>query len=274
MAIVLVHTIGNTSTFASTSLAWGANTTTGNLIIVACGNTGSINNVTSVTDSQSNTYTQVFSSSPTGSDDFEFWYAKNITGGTTPTITIAYSSSSSFNTAVAREYSGLDTSSPLDVNNGAAIDIFQATCTSNSVTTTSANELIVGACMTNSSVTFGAGTGYGNLTSQTNVAAIALEDQIVSSTGTYTASFTGTAGATAGIGIITFKAVSSGALTVSVSDTTTTSETVKLLDTLSINKSDTMTTSESATVSTSLADLGINVSPFNSAYLIQGVKIV
>lgn len=71
----------------STSAVWASNTTTGNLIAVGVTltNTTTLGTVTSVTDSQSNTYLKAISGTKSSSlvsvIDEEIWYAKNITGG-------------------------------------------------------------------------------------------------------------------------------------------------------------------------------------------------
>src|ERR1035437_10005500 len=70
----------------STSTVWGANTTTGNLIVVgvALTNALTLGTVSSVIDSQGNSYSKALSKAGTTLSDVlntEIWYATNITGG-------------------------------------------------------------------------------------------------------------------------------------------------------------------------------------------------
>jgi hypothetical protein len=81
------------------------------------------------------------------------------------------------------EYSGLSTTSPLDVTAGAAGTGTSAS--SGAATTTVANELIFAAGMTSTRYT-GAGTGFSARIITTTDADLA-EDKIVSSAGSYSA---------------------------------------------------------------------------------------
>ena len=70
------------------------------------------------------------------------YYAKNIAAGSN-TVTVAFNQAAAFVDVRILEYSGLDTTSPLDVTAGAAGS--GASANSGAATTTSANELIFGA---------------------------------------------------------------------------------------------------------------------------------
>jgi glucose/arabinose dehydrogenase len=92
-------------------LTFPSSVTTGDLIIVAI--TQFEGSVSSVRDHQSNTYTQVTAAqhANTSYNYAQLYYAKNVTGGTT-TVTVTFSISAD-NVGIY-EYSGLDTTSPLD----------------------------------------------------------------------------------------------------------------------------------------------------------------
>lgn len=98
-------------------------------------------------------------------------------------MTVTFNQAAAYPDMRIMEYSGLDTSNPLDVTAAGAGT--GTTATSAAATTTAANELIVGAG-SNGDGFSGAGTGfalrmidyYGNLG----------EDKIVSSTGSYSVS--------------------------------------------------------------------------------------
>lgn len=209
MAISLVQTAaGGVSSGTSAPATWGSNTTTGNLIAVVIAHAAGA--VSSISDSQSNTYVQINTQTVSSAYVLDMWYAKNITGGTTPTVTAHLASSIQAN-IIVREYSGLDTSAPLDqntINNG----IGGTASSGNTSTTTQANELLIGG-LTSLAGTITVGSGYGNLTSETfsgTTISGYMEDQIVSSTGAYAATFGGPASIWI-CGIATF--IAAGAVT-------------------------------------------------------------
>jgi Domain of unknown function (DUF1929)/IPT/TIG domain/Glyoxal oxidase N-terminus len=156
-----------------------------NVVVVGWGNTASISGVS---DSKGNPYTLAVG--PTSGNGLRqsIYYAKNIAGGTN-TVTVTFSPAAAYPDVRILEYSGVDTSAPLDVAVGAAGTGTAAN--SGSASTTTANELIFGAGT--SGTTFSAaGSGftqrmidrYGNLG----------EDKTVTSTGTYNATATDQSG--------------------------------------------------------------------------------
>jgi hypothetical protein len=96
---------------------------------------------------------------------------------------VAFSQAATFADVRILEYSGLDTTSPLDVSAGAAGTGTSAS--SGAATTTTASELIVGAGMTASTFT-AAGAGF-TLRTITNPDGDIAEDQTVAATGSYSA---------------------------------------------------------------------------------------
>lgn len=203
----------STSVAASQTATWNSNTTTGNLIVVVlytAFQTFSV--VSSITDSQSNTYTKIDNGTD-NNPDIEFWYAKNITGGTTPTITATFSAGTQVTAFIAREYSGIDPN-PLDAHVIGTTTGTSPASSGNTSATTVTNELVVGyAIASNATPTFGAGTGYGNLnTFAISGGDLALEDKIVTSTGTQAATFTMGVAISVTVGVATFKAAFSSPL--------------------------------------------------------------
>src|SRR6266496_4391487 len=111
--LAVVQSAQNATTSPSTTVAatFPGNTVTGNLIVV-CIN-GGTNAVSGVTDSDGNTYVAADTGDLTYSD-CEIWYAANITGGTTPTVTVTNAAAQA-STVQIYEIVGADQSSPFDV---------------------------------------------------------------------------------------------------------------------------------------------------------------
>jgi IPT/TIG domain len=156
--------------------------TAGNLNIVAIGWGDTTSLVKIVTDSSGNTYSPAGGTTTGSGLRQAIYYARNIAGGST-TVTVTFNQAAAYPDLRILEYSGLDTSNPLDVT---AVGTGTGTvAVSGAATTTSANELIFGAG-NNGDGFSGAGTGftlrmidyYGNL----------AEDETVSSTGSYNVS--------------------------------------------------------------------------------------
>src|SRR6202521_736640 len=168
------------------AITYTAAQTLGNLNVVVVGWNDSTATVSSVGDSRGNTYALAgvpVVQSATGSQ--AIYYAKNIAAAAAGanTVTVTFSVAARYPDIRIAEYSGLDTVNPLDVSTGA-----QGTTTSISnsgpVTTTNANDLLVGANLVQST-TIGAGTGYTSrrITQDADI----LEDRVVTVTGSYSA---------------------------------------------------------------------------------------
>jgi hypothetical protein len=104
-------------------------------------------------------------------------------------VTVTFNQAAAYPDVRILEYSGLDPTSPLDVTAGAAGS--ETSASSGSATTTSANELIFGAGTSAHHYT-AAGTGF---TSRViNIYGSIAEDKVVSSSGSYNAAATNSAG--------------------------------------------------------------------------------
>jgi hypothetical protein len=243
---VTASTTSGTGTL--TTSAFAGSTTTGNLIVVGVSfDSGTLNTVTAVSDSKSNTYTKILDLD--GTQDVTLWYAQNITGGASHTVTVTFNSGAGAALGfVAQEFTGIASSSSLDKS-----VIAQGTSTTpasgNTAATTQADELVVGVLgfsSTSTSITLG--SGYSNLGSVTgtNLSA-ALESKVVAATGAQSAGATLGASRAWCMGVATFKAASTAAVTA----TTTSSNTVTAARTDSGAVSASTTSGSTVTANTS-----------------------
>ena len=181
------------------SVAFGAATTAGDLVVVSFDFAGTV--FTSISDSQGNAFTQVGSevTSPGGAKT-RMYYAKNIKGGS-ETVTVNLAGASSSLEVYVAEYNGADPASPLD---GSAQNAGSSpTMSSGTFTTTAPNDMLVAFCVGDNSCS--AGSGF---TARSTFHSNLLEDATTGAPGSYAA----TATATAGWGIVAaaFKGQSSG----------------------------------------------------------------
>ncbi len=160
--------------------------TAGDLNVVVVGWNDSTATVSSVTDSKGNGYTLV--AAPvvqSGTASQAIYYAKNIAAAAAGanTVTVKFTVAAVYPDIRIAEYSGLDTVNPLDVSVGTQGN--SATSNSGTVTTTNANDLLVGANLVQT-LTSGPGTGY---TSRviTSPDGDILEDRVVATIGSYNA---------------------------------------------------------------------------------------
>src|SRR5215831_52921 len=129
---------------SSVTVAFPGAQTAGNLNVAVVGWNDSSATVTSVTDSAGNTYVRAVG--PTiiqGRGTQSIYYATNIRGAASNAVTVSYSAAAVFPDIRVLEYSGLDTTSPLNAI-AAATGSGQA-ATSGSLTTTVPNVLLVAA---------------------------------------------------------------------------------------------------------------------------------
>jgi len=207
---------GNVKACTATSCAVSVTgTNTGDVIILGLFVFDSTS-VSSVTDTQGNTYAPITSSPWTGGCGTRverLYYAKNIVGGA-DTITVTLSGSV-YMELRAYDYSGLDTSSPLDVS--ATPQTGSSTsATSGSLSTTNASDLLFGYFHYWSAVTATPGAGFTARTLPGDGGPVA-EDESVASTGPYssTMSFSGSTAYVAFF--VAFKAAASGGGSLSIS---------------------------------------------------------
>ncbi len=177
-AISFVQVAYKTSVSASSlATAYPAAQTAGNLNVVVVGWNDTSSSVSSITDTKGNTYIRAVGPTAGSALTQSIYYAKSIAGGTN-TVTVVFNQTAAYPDVRVLEYSGADTTNPLDVT--AAATGTGTTANSGSATTTSASELVFGAGMT-FDIYNSAGTGFTNRVI-TNFGDIA-EDKGVTSTG-------------------------------------------------------------------------------------------
>jgi hypothetical protein len=195
------------SSGTSQNCAFTSNVGSGNLLVVGVYYESTTITVSSVTDSRSTSYTATPSSPVTNSTQpqRQYVYYGIAPSGGANTVSVTLSASACCFNIVLAEYSGIDASSPLDQH--ATAQGSGTTLTTASVTTTQADELLVGiGSHWNTSTAFTAGSGYAKRVQNNTSDSMALEDQIVAATGSYNASFTVNLTNTWLMAIATFKA--------------------------------------------------------------------
>lgn len=171
------------STVAVTfTLAQGA----GNLNVIIIGWNDSTATLSSVTDTKANNYVPVAPALVlAGTASQAIYYAKNIGSATAGSniVTVKFNVAAAYPDIRILEYSGIDITNPLDVT--AAASGNSASASSGAVTTTNANDLIIGANLVQTG-TPGPGSGFTSRIITVPDSDIA-EDMIVAATGSYAA---------------------------------------------------------------------------------------
>jgi hypothetical protein len=191
-----IQAVGHTQSGTATpSVSFVSNVTAGDAIICYAGSYITGTTCSAVNDSLFNSYTQIASGSGTQANiTYSIWAAFAVTGGAC-TVTPTFGGSGNTRCAIA-EYSNV--SSFDQTNNGHGLSGSGPTSiSSGNVTTTTAAEMLVGIGFINDNgAVFTPGSGYSldlNNIDNTLATLLFIEDQAVSSTGTYDAdgSFTG-----------------------------------------------------------------------------------
>ena len=142
---VQVNSDQPTSPATTAVITYTAPQTAGDLNVVVVGWADATATVQSVTDTAGNTYTLSFPATVGGGLSQAVYYAKNIVVSASNTVTVTFTVPATSPDVRILEYSGLDTTSPLDDTNGQA-----GTGTlldSGTVFTSVAGDLVVGASM-------------------------------------------------------------------------------------------------------------------------------
>src|SRR5882762_6917846 len=156
------------------------------LNVVVVGWNDSTATVSTVTDTMGNIYAPAVGPTvQTGTATQSIYYAKNIVaaGAGANSVTVKFNVAAAFPDIRILEYSGLDTVNPLDVSVGASGT--GTTANSGAVTTTYANDLIIGADVVQTG-TPGAGTGFTKRII-TSPDSDLVEDRVVTTVGSYSA---------------------------------------------------------------------------------------
>jgi hypothetical protein len=185
--VAFVNTANSASNGVTTTANAGISHTTGNTIVVACGNeTAGPVHITGIADTATNTYTLI-NHTHNGNDSAELWFATNITGNADNIVTVTWAANASYASCVIYQFSGLLTAA-VDTS---AISTGTGTTPNAAVTTGSAVALLVsGAYTANSASSSSAGSGY-TMPAEARRTYSAAEYQITTATGTYNGDFTG-----------------------------------------------------------------------------------
>src|SRR5215475_4583813 len=185
IAFVQVNSATPQTNSTTVSVPYAAAQTAGDLNVVIVGWNDATAQVQSVVDSLGNTYQRAVG--PTvraGSATQSIYYAANIAGATAGanTVTVTFSPAAAFADIRIAEYRGIATVNPVDVAVGAQGS--SASSSSGAITTTNANDLLVAGNMVQTGTT-AAGAGFTSRRITTPDGDIP-EDQIVTTTGSYT----------------------------------------------------------------------------------------
>ena len=184
MAIAVVQTVSVTGTSVTSVTTAGITTTSGNLVILDFAYNNST--YTSLADNKSNTYTDSVAeiTGVSGSKGRQ-QHSDSITGGASHTFTGTVVEFRSLQ-LVATEVSG-QAASPFDVSVTHDTAFSTTHATGNTPTTTQANELLTGSCIAVNLQLTQPGAPW---VSQQTLTILCTATQIVSSTGTYSATWT------------------------------------------------------------------------------------
>lgn len=137
----LVNTNSNVSTGYATSIATTLSVVSGNLLVAACGDQA--DNTATASDTAGNSFVQVNSGDLSGVARLTLFYAKNVTGSASDTITCTYGGSVNYRAIQVLQYSGMNTMSPLDAQTSGSSSTPSASFTSAAFSTTAAAEVVV-----------------------------------------------------------------------------------------------------------------------------------
>lgn len=171
------------------SATFTSTTTTGNLLVAIIH--AQVSTVVGITDNKSNTWS-LFRSlvNYNGSWSQYIYYSANATGGATHTLTIDMSSSGWPMYVGLHEFSGAATSNPIESATATASITSNASSSSPTngaaITTTTANDYVVGIFDATTSTTFSAASGWALLTTGTATITSASVGQLGTSAGSYT----------------------------------------------------------------------------------------
>ena len=191
----------------------------GDLNVVVVGWNDSTATVSSVRDAKGNVYARAVGPTvQSGLASQSIYYAKNIAAAAagTNTVTVTFSTAAVSPDIRILEYSGADPNNPVDVT--AANSGNSSTSSSGSATTTNATDLIFGANLVQT-LTTGPGSGFTTrmLTSPDGDIA---EDQMVTATGSYSATAPVNPSGAWIMQMVAFRTPSAGSFTISASPTT------------------------------------------------------
>jgi hypothetical protein len=158
--------------------------TAGDTNIVVVGWSDATNTVTAVRDMAGNAYSILTPKISVGSTSQVIYIANSIFGAASNSVNVAFSGTSQYIDARIAEYSGIASTSPIDATSQGSGN--SANAITPAVTTQNANDILIAAATVATSVT-GSGSGFTTRIIP-NPDGDILEDKLVSTTGSYTAS--------------------------------------------------------------------------------------
>lgn len=145
MAWSLVQSIADATIGAASNVTaqiFPSTTVTGNMGYAVVTSYGGTQNCTGLTDTYGNTWVEIDTvNRDSDTDTLQHFYCKNMIGGVAHTVTATMANVENIGLLIA-EFSGGDTTAPLNVHNNSATGTSNSPL-SNSVTTTTANELVI-----------------------------------------------------------------------------------------------------------------------------------
>jgi hypothetical protein len=207
VALVQTSTLLRTENSGATStLSYTSNLAAGSLSVLCVGNYPSA--ITSVSGSTNGAYTRAVNYGDGGNNYVEIWYRANTSAGAETLTITPTSASGNYITAVAQEWSGMATSSPLDQTGTSG-----TLTVSTTGATTQANEVVFTVAVADagsSNVNWGTPTGYTLIARENDsntYTGLQAAQKTVSSTGTQSATHTNSS-VSADTIIATFKVAS------------------------------------------------------------------
>ncbi|MGC1294687.1 MAG: IPT/TIG domain-containing protein, partial [Alloacidobacterium sp.] len=197
------------SSSSTVSVSYPGAQTAGDLNVVVVGWNDSTSSVLSITDSAGNSY--ALAAAPTKGTALtqSIYYAKSIVGANSNTVTVTFNQAASLPDVRILEYSGVSSSSPLDVSAGASGNSYVAD--SGAATTTAADELIIGANTVQSNKTVDPGAPFTSRVITASDSDIA-EDRVVNVPGSYHSWAPLNASGAWVMQVVTFRAVAQSAV--------------------------------------------------------------
>ena len=202
----IAYVNGGHTVNGGTSCAVTLSVTSGNALLFAI-TSNSAGTTQGVSDSSSNTYTNIYANDSQGGVITSIWLGQM--GSTNASLVVTETNSSGANNEMctASQYSGMATAaSAVDKKASGAYSAVTTLPAGTTAATTQAVEMIIGvfACTGSNGGTFTAGSGYTLRDNQGYVSSLAVEEKAVSSTGTQQATLTSSASSTGGGYTITF----------------------------------------------------------------------
>lgn len=181
------------SSGTSIALAFNSNTTAGSLLAVCVSLDDAVHTISSVTDTQGNTF--VASDTLTGSanSNMQLWHAVNTSGGA-DTVTVHLSAGAPGGWALMHEYAGAATSTPVDVTWAASGN--NATFDLGSQTTTASGDVVM-SCISANGGTY---TPSNAFTSREQNLSLDTADKIISPAGSQDVAWTNNTGSQTWVG--------------------------------------------------------------------------